>query len=306
MMKKQISKKKLERMTVTGGDYRKAGHRVGQQQVTLSELRMLLEDDVKNLGRRESLAASASSCSSSLASSGRKRKSGAIGGGEEKEAQGAAGDAVKVEEVAAELKGQAAAHNEGEWLQRHISDKELDMIMSRDSLFPKTVPKASTVSPATGNSSSATLSGSAAAAAAGTAAAGTGGMRPSGSVASLMAATESAVKAVRAEVTSPVKVPRVITLDTLPDTSSCSSGSGSCSGKTGISSDNKPQVVNLEQDENEVIDIDSYNSEQGLDAGTVAQWEQESALDALAVPLEGEMYDIVAISALTSRSILPI
>lgn len=45
MMQKQISKKKLERMTVIGGDFRKAGRRAGSE-LTLAKLRDLLSDDV--------------------------------------------------------------------------------------------------------------------------------------------------------------------------------------------------------------------------------------------------------------------
>jgi hypothetical protein len=60
MMEKQISKKKLERLTIHGGDYRRAGERSGAQ-LTISRLRELLDDDVKNLSRmtgsRQSAAA---------------------------------------------------------------------------------------------------------------------------------------------------------------------------------------------------------------------------------------------------------
>jgi hypothetical protein len=50
MMKKQLSKKKLERLTIHGGDFRKAGHRgtgVERKSISLEDLRRLLEDDVK-------------------------------------------------------------------------------------------------------------------------------------------------------------------------------------------------------------------------------------------------------------------
>ena len=50
MMEKQISKKKLERLTIHGGDYRKAGER-SSAQLTIKKLRELLDDDVKNLKR---------------------------------------------------------------------------------------------------------------------------------------------------------------------------------------------------------------------------------------------------------------
>ena len=53
MIEKQISKKKLERMTIHGGDYRKAGQRQEGSHLTLALLRQLLEDDVKNLARMQ-------------------------------------------------------------------------------------------------------------------------------------------------------------------------------------------------------------------------------------------------------------
>jgi len=53
MLEKQISKKKLERMTIRGGDYSKAGYR-SEGNLTVSKLRKLLEDDVANLARMAS------------------------------------------------------------------------------------------------------------------------------------------------------------------------------------------------------------------------------------------------------------
>ena len=50
MMEKQISKRKLDRLTIHGGDFSQAGARRNGT-FTLSHLRKLLEDDVKNLGR---------------------------------------------------------------------------------------------------------------------------------------------------------------------------------------------------------------------------------------------------------------
>lgn len=47
----QISKKKLERVTVQGGDFGKAGHRTNGE-MTVPHLRKLLEDDVEDLGKR--------------------------------------------------------------------------------------------------------------------------------------------------------------------------------------------------------------------------------------------------------------
>jgi hypothetical protein len=99
MMKKQMSKKKLERLTMQGGDYRKAGRREGQQSVTLDELRALLQDDVKNLHRREQ--------------EGRRASAGA-------DVSAGAGEGTAVE-----------------WIQKDISDHELDLIMDRRKLFPE-------------------------------------------------------------------------------------------------------------------------------------------------------------------------
>jgi ATP-dependent DNA helicase len=50
MLEKQISKKKLERLSIVGGDYRKAGRR-SRGQMTVDDLRALLRDDVNNLQR---------------------------------------------------------------------------------------------------------------------------------------------------------------------------------------------------------------------------------------------------------------
>eukprot|EP00607_Mallomonas_marina_P010165 CAMPEP_0182419294 /NCGR_PEP_ID=MMETSP1167-20130531/3704_1 /TAXON_ID=2988 /ORGANISM="Mallomonas Sp, Strain CCMP3275" /LENGTH=717 /DNA_ID=CAMNT_0024594119 /DNA_START=47 /DNA_END=2204 /DNA_ORIENTATION=- len=51
MLEKQVSKKKLERLTIHGGDYRQAGQRASGQ-LTMSRLKQLLEDDVKGLTNR--------------------------------------------------------------------------------------------------------------------------------------------------------------------------------------------------------------------------------------------------------------
>ncbi len=48
MMEKQISKKKLERMTIAGGDFRKAGQR-SRGEISFQALSSLLEDDIKDL-----------------------------------------------------------------------------------------------------------------------------------------------------------------------------------------------------------------------------------------------------------------
>ena len=54
MMEKQISKRKLERLSITGGDYRKAGRR-SRGEITVDNLRELLRDDVHNLQRMSKL-----------------------------------------------------------------------------------------------------------------------------------------------------------------------------------------------------------------------------------------------------------
>lgn len=48
MMEKQISKKKLERMTIAGGDFRKAGRRSADD-MTFEKLQSLLESDIQDL-----------------------------------------------------------------------------------------------------------------------------------------------------------------------------------------------------------------------------------------------------------------
>jgi ATP-dependent DNA helicase len=51
MMEKQMSKKKLERMTIAGGDFRKAGRR-SRGEITFDHLQNLLQNDVKNLNTK--------------------------------------------------------------------------------------------------------------------------------------------------------------------------------------------------------------------------------------------------------------
>lgn len=48
MMEKQISKKKLERMAIQGGDFRKAGSR-SRGEISDKALSTLLDDDIKDL-----------------------------------------------------------------------------------------------------------------------------------------------------------------------------------------------------------------------------------------------------------------
>ena len=53
-MEKQISKKKLERMCVSGGNFSRPGERKGNNQLSVDQLKNLLADDVANLeGRAE-------------------------------------------------------------------------------------------------------------------------------------------------------------------------------------------------------------------------------------------------------------
>ena len=48
MMEKQVSKKKLERMTIAGGDFRKAGRR-SRGDIDANALSGLLKSDIKDL-----------------------------------------------------------------------------------------------------------------------------------------------------------------------------------------------------------------------------------------------------------------
>jgi hypothetical protein len=48
MMEKQMSKKKLERMTIAGGDFRKAGRRATGD-LSFEKLQSLLENDIQDL-----------------------------------------------------------------------------------------------------------------------------------------------------------------------------------------------------------------------------------------------------------------
>lgn len=48
MMEKQISKKKLERMAIAGGDFRKAGIR-SKGEFSAKDLSTLLQDDIKDI-----------------------------------------------------------------------------------------------------------------------------------------------------------------------------------------------------------------------------------------------------------------
>ena len=58
MMERQVSKKKLERLAIVGGDFGRAGSRDGGS-MSLQRLRKLLEDDVKGLASRRTDASSA-------------------------------------------------------------------------------------------------------------------------------------------------------------------------------------------------------------------------------------------------------
>lgn len=48
MMEKQVSKKKLERMTIAGGDFRKAGRR-SRGDINADQLAALLQSDIKDM-----------------------------------------------------------------------------------------------------------------------------------------------------------------------------------------------------------------------------------------------------------------
>lgn len=47
-----MSKKKLERMTIAGGDFRKAGRR-SKGEITFDHLQQLLQDDVRNIETKD-------------------------------------------------------------------------------------------------------------------------------------------------------------------------------------------------------------------------------------------------------------
>jgi len=51
MMEKQMSKKKLERMTIAGGDFRKAGRR-SKGTISFDHLQNLLQSDVKDMNTK--------------------------------------------------------------------------------------------------------------------------------------------------------------------------------------------------------------------------------------------------------------
>lgn len=51
MMEKQVSKKKLERMTIAGGDFRKAGRR-SCGEINVDALSNLLKSDIKDLNTK--------------------------------------------------------------------------------------------------------------------------------------------------------------------------------------------------------------------------------------------------------------
>lgn len=114
VMRKQMSKKKLERLTIHGGDYRKAGRRQSEQ-VSVADLRALLEDDVKNLSRRENAL-----------QSGQSRRQRSVKG------TSPASVAAVTELTAADESDNSIAAS---WIQKDISTTELDLIMDRELLF---------------------------------------------------------------------------------------------------------------------------------------------------------------------------
>ena len=320
MMKRQISKKKLERLTMQGGDYRKAGRREGQQQVTLTELKALLEDDVKNLDKREKLgygiggSTGETRAASSSSSNRRGRRNGTT--------TSSAAEVIEIEDADADAdhassplkRGKAASssgrlsspaasavdedkagrdhdhHHKGEdWIQRDISDAELDMIMNRDLLFPhshlsnvnnkcKSVEEDTTKKGLTNTVSCASLSQD---------------------KNSFQVKKEKKTKS-----------------------SGAAAGTGEGSAVAGVVVSGEEKEGEEEQEEEGgadevVLDYSDFNSatsaastdnaQQAADAALVAAWEaerDEAQLAALlGLPLEGEMYDIVADSA-SSRSIL--
>lgn len=290
MMRKQISKKKLERLTMQGGDYRKAGRREGQQQVSLLELRALLEDDVKNLHRREKDTSSTSSGSDSA----RKRKA----------AEDCDGGADSVPAV--------------DWIQRDISDAELDLIMNRDRLFPTSKKALSTHSLLAGTASQ--------------------GVKSKGSCASLVSSVDGATSVeTAAEIESAVPKWARGSGGGSGSKKKVSAAKGTAATGAAAGTSGAPE----EEDDVVVLDYDEYaaasackspgpraaatsagtpgapvdsgvpaaaDAPDALDAATVAAWEAErERLDlALDLPLEGEMYDLVTDSTKGNHQLLSI
>jgi ATP-dependent DNA helicase len=101
MMKKQISKKKLERLAIVGGDFAKAGRRVSNRAskgLNLEDLKRLLMDDIRRVGLWTSPA------------------------------EGSSSEEGENEVDTKSMKNWTETHKE-------ISNEELDMIMDRDRLF---------------------------------------------------------------------------------------------------------------------------------------------------------------------------
>ena len=134
MMRKQISKKKLERLAIQGGDYRKAGRRLGQT-VTLSDLEQLLADDVKNLGRMDSKTSAADSASASASASA---PSNSRGSNSRATKRSRSSDDLSLDQkglAKVPASPQVVSAGDCSWLGRDISDAELDLIMDRELLF---------------------------------------------------------------------------------------------------------------------------------------------------------------------------
>jgi plastocyanin len=270
MMKKQMSKKKLERLTMQGGDYRKAGRREGQQSVTLDVLRALLQDDVKNLHRREQ--------------EGRRASAGA--------------------DVSVET-GTAV-----EWIQKDISDHELDLIMDRRKLFPEmtlsALPSTASllsVEGATSVDSGVSVSG------------GSGGSAgrkrktPSSAEEEVVVLDYGEYNSALAAA-SPHKTPRKLrgargSAVTSPALSSggvpAGKGRRSTPGSAtaaAIAADSATPSTSTALDTTTAATLTAVPSEADIDAALAAAWEAERAAAAKkqlqgSVPLEGEMYDIV-------------
>jgi hypothetical protein len=254
MMRKQMSKKKLERLTMQGGDYRKAGRREGQQQVTLQELKELLQDDVKNLHRRDR----------------------EVAGG------------LTAAEAA---QGSAAA----EWIQRDISDAELDLIMSRDKLFPELAPSFSArLPPAASAVSLQSVEGATSVESAASAAGvgGSGRKRKAGA-----AAAQEAEAKVELDYGDYLQATAAATLgadaDAAPVPASRSTPLRSPSKRGGRKTPGaSPQA------QASTSAMEPSSAAEAVDVALAAAWERERVAAETAsvqgsVPLEGEMYDIV-------------
>jgi hypothetical protein len=259
MMRKQMSKKKLERLTMQGGDYRKAGRREGQQQVTLQELKELLQDDVKNLHRRD-------------------------------------------REVAGGLTAAEAAHGSAaaEWIQRDISDAELDLIMSRDKMFPELAPSFNARLPAAASVVSLqSVEGATSVESAGSASVShSGRKRKAGGAAAAAQEAEAKVELDYGEYLQAAAAATLGADAALVPVARCSTPVQSPTKRGGRKTPGASPHALPPSSAAAETSSSSSSAADAVDVALAAAWERERVAAQTAsvqgsVPLEGEMYDIV-------------